>query len=192
MLLAPEALRVDLVDVLGTGGPRGEPAVLGDHLEAADLRAVSRRFGEPGADRLAGERLRGHLIGGQLLQDRLLLRRRGSVDARVVPRAKLGHQLASVNAWVLPSPRQDLSRKQVEQDAVFVGGPSRPVLAQERCSGALLASETERSVEKPIDEPLEPDGNFAEWPSDLLRDTIDEARGDERLSHRGLRAPAGP
>ena len=42
-LLAVEALRVDLVDVLGPGRPRGEPAVLGDDLQAADRRAVAGR-----------------------------------------------------------------------------------------------------------------------------------------------------
>src|SRR5688500_7112612 len=42
-----EALRVDLVDVLGTGRPRGEPARLRGHLEPAERGSVTRRTGHP-------------------------------------------------------------------------------------------------------------------------------------------------
>jgi len=43
MFCAQEALRVDLVDVLGPGRPRSEPSVLRDHLQPADRRGVARR-----------------------------------------------------------------------------------------------------------------------------------------------------
>lgn len=41
MIVAAETLGVDFVDVLGTRGPGGEPAVLRDDLDAADGRAVA-------------------------------------------------------------------------------------------------------------------------------------------------------
>ena len=41
MLPALETLRIDLVDVFGAGRPRGKPAVLGDHLDAAERLAVA-------------------------------------------------------------------------------------------------------------------------------------------------------
>src|SRR5215212_8748831 len=50
-----EALGVDLVQVLGARGPRGEPAVGADHLEATDRGVVARGAGELGDDRLAGQ-----------------------------------------------------------------------------------------------------------------------------------------
>ena len=37
-----EALGIDFVDVFGAGGPGGEPAVGGDHLQAADGSVVAR------------------------------------------------------------------------------------------------------------------------------------------------------
>src|SRR4051794_25967590 len=55
VLLAAEGLRVDLVDVLGPGGARREPAALGDDLQPADLGVVAGRAGEHVADRLARE-----------------------------------------------------------------------------------------------------------------------------------------
>src|SRR5438067_8537462 len=58
VLFAAEALGVDLVHVLGARGAGREPSALGDHLESPDLRAISRRLGEAGADGLAGQRLR--------------------------------------------------------------------------------------------------------------------------------------
>ena len=53
-----EALRIDLVDVLGARGPGREPAVVGHNLEAADRRAVTWGRSQFGCDRLASE-LRG-------------------------------------------------------------------------------------------------------------------------------------
>src|SRR3954471_21825945 len=53
--LVAEALRVDLVDVLGARGPRCEPAVRGHDLEAADLGAVAGRLHQLRRDRLARE-----------------------------------------------------------------------------------------------------------------------------------------
>ena len=46
MLFAAKTLRIDLVDVLGARRPRGEPAVVGTDLDAAERLAVSRRSGE--------------------------------------------------------------------------------------------------------------------------------------------------
>src|SRR4051812_42906122 len=74
VLLAAKALRVDLVDVLGARGPRGEPAVVGGDLDAAERLAVARRGGERGANRLAGKFFHRQLFARQGLQQ-ILLRR---------------------------------------------------------------------------------------------------------------------
>src|SRR5262245_5204887 len=52
-----EALRVDLVNVLGAGRPGREPPARGDDLEAVYRRAVAACFGQLRDDRVAGERL---------------------------------------------------------------------------------------------------------------------------------------
>jgi len=41
MRFAAKAFRIDLVDVFGAGGPRREPAIVGDHLDAAERLAVA-------------------------------------------------------------------------------------------------------------------------------------------------------
>ena len=58
---------------------------------------------------------------------------------------------------ILAGARGDLRGEEVEDDAVLVRGPHRPVEAQERGAGALLAAEADRAVDEPVDEPLEPD-----------------------------------
>jgi hypothetical protein len=58
MTMILKALRIDLVDVLGTRGPGGKPAVRRQNFEASDRRAVPRGRCEFGRDRVAGE-LRG-------------------------------------------------------------------------------------------------------------------------------------
>src|SRR5579862_5866432 len=72
--LVAKALRIDLVDVLGAGGARGEPAVLRGDLETADRRIVSRRLGEHLLDRVAGQGGRADL-GPVELGELFLLRR---------------------------------------------------------------------------------------------------------------------
>src|SRR5690606_6123211 len=52
---ASEALGVDLVDVLRARRAGGEPAVLGDDLDAADRLAVRRGLGEHADDLLASQ-----------------------------------------------------------------------------------------------------------------------------------------
>ena len=86
--LAVEAFGVDLVDVFGAGGPRGEPAILRRHLQPADGRVVAGRFGQDRSDRLARQRLRGDLRGAELGQLGLLLRRGFGVDALVDRRCR--------------------------------------------------------------------------------------------------------
>src|SRR5215813_1483445 len=54
--LIPEALRINLLEVLGSGGPGGKPAAVRHNLETADGCVVSRGRGERLPDGLAGDR----------------------------------------------------------------------------------------------------------------------------------------
>lgn len=64
--VALEALHIDLVDGLGAGGARREPAVLGDNLETTDGGIVARRLGQLGDDGLTRQ-------GGGFYQCRIQL-----------------------------------------------------------------------------------------------------------------------
>ena len=93
-------------------------------------------------------------------------------------------------ARILAGARQDLRREQVHDDSVLVGTPDRAVAAQEGRARALFAPEPERSVEQPVDEPLEADRHFPQLAAQLARHAVDQAAGHERLAHRRTRAPA--
>src|SRR5215470_13506642 len=83
VLRVAEALRVDLVDLLGPRGARGEPAALGNHLQAADGLAVAGRTRQHLLDLLARQLGGAHALGRELGERRFLGRRRGRVDALV-------------------------------------------------------------------------------------------------------------
>src|ERR1700683_5191319 len=72
---------VDLVDVLGAGGPRGEPTALRADLDAADGRLVSGRGAEYLVDPLAGKLGGVYLRAVELAQFLLLLRGGARFDA---------------------------------------------------------------------------------------------------------------
>ena len=89
MTLILEALRIDLIDVLGAGRPGREPAIIGHDLQPADRGAVTWGGGQFGCDRVAGESISGDSRGRQFLQPRLLIRGRWRIDPRVVGSAEL-------------------------------------------------------------------------------------------------------
>src|ERR1700733_8061261 len=53
MRCALEALRIDLVDVFGAGGPGREPAVFGHDLQSANRSLIAWCLGQLGCNRLA-------------------------------------------------------------------------------------------------------------------------------------------
>ena len=88
MVLARKALRVELLDVLGSRRPRRKPSAPGRHLQPSERSAVAGRGREHGLDRISGQLVRAHLLGREPLQYGLLLRGGGRVDAFVNRRAE--------------------------------------------------------------------------------------------------------
>ena len=170
------------------GRAGGEPAVLGDDLDAADRGVVGGGVEEHLAHRLAGELLDGEL--GHRQQPLLLLGRDRRVDAAVDGRAEATGERFVVLARVLAGLGGDLGGQQRHQDPVLVGRPRAAVAAQERGAGALLPAEAERAVEQAVDEPLEADRHLVEAAAEVVGDEIDHGARHERLAHAGLRPVA--
>src|SRR5215813_4421651 len=78
-----EALRINLVNVLGARWPGCKPTVVGYNLKAADRRAVTRGASQFISDRLTRKVRSGNCFRRQFFETRLLLRRRWRVDTRV-------------------------------------------------------------------------------------------------------------
>src|SRR3569832_1983508 len=138
MIRAKEAFRIDLVDLLGAGRTRRETPVLGNHLEAADRRAVARRLGEEGQDGFAGQFGRLLLPRRELGKLLLLRRRRRRLDAIVDRRADLARQVAVEFAGIAPRAGSDLRRQQGRHLAVLVRCPVSAVLPVVRGACALF------------------------------------------------------
>src|SRR5258708_3338261 len=141
MLGTAEALGVDLIDVLCARRTRREPAAFGRYLDPADGRVVTRRLGNYGLDRLAGEFLGVDLVGAQVFQDGLLLRRRAGVDPLIERWAEVPRQTGIDLARIATSLGGDLGCEKAQDDTVLVGGPHRAVAAQERRTRAFLSGE---------------------------------------------------
>ena len=140
VLLVPEALGVNLVEVLRAGRPGGEPPRGGDDFQAADRGVIARRAGEPGGDGFPGKLGRGDRFRREFLEGGFLGGRGRRVNARVVRRAEGGGQFAEMLARILAGARSDFSGQKAEQDAVFVRGPDRAIVPEETRPGALLAA----------------------------------------------------
>src|SRR5438874_2063445 len=76
-------------------------------------------------------------------------------------------------------------------DAVLVGGPDRAVAPQKRGPRALLSTETQRSREQAVDEPLESHRDLVQLPAPALRHPVDHTAAHQRLSDRRIGAPPG-
>ena len=182
--LTPEALGVDLVDVLGAGWPGGEPAVVGDDLQAADRCTVARRARELGGDRFAGQ-----------------------VDA-LTSSARASRAVSSARAWPARrcacssgAPNSPSAPDSVRQGPLpvraVISAASRPmmrpslsvvqtaaVMPQEARPGTLLAAEADEPSIQTGHEPLEPHRHFGQAAAELLHDAIDHAAADQRLADR--------
>src|SRR5690606_2156830 len=156
VVAAFEAFAVDLVDVLGARRPRGEPAVVGNHLDAADRGVVAGGLVQYLPDRRPGERVRFQLGGCELRQRLLLLRAGRRLDAVEERLAEGIAQAAVVLGGIVAVARGEFGREQRRRHAVLVGGPHRAVAAQETGARALLAAQPQRAVEQPVGKPLEP------------------------------------
>src|SRR5262249_59027825 len=62
---------------------------------------------------------------------------------------------------------------------------------QERRTRALLAAEADRPVDESLDEPLEPDRDLDQPPSEPRRHAIDRAAADDRLADGDRSRPVG-
>src|SRR5512143_1069830 len=116
VLLAPEALGVELVDVLGSRRAGREPAARGRDLEAADGRVVPRGAGEPRHDGLAAQLARRDVLGREAAEPLLLFGRRRRIDAPVVRRSEALEDFPSVLARVAPGARGDLGCQEPEHE----------------------------------------------------------------------------
>src|SRR5271165_6995174 len=136
MVLALEALGVDLIDVFGTGGPGGKPSVLCHYFYTSNSGSVGRSFCQRSRYCFAGEFSRN---GGRVERRKapLLFRRRGDVDPGVVGRPELGSQFVVMLTRVLAGGSGDFSGQEVEDDAVFVGGPNSAFALQKTGSGTF-------------------------------------------------------
>src|SRR4051812_11747496 len=105
VFLAAKTLRVDLVDVLGARRARGEPAVVGRDLDAAERLSVAGRGGNGRANRLAGQFFHSQLFARQRLQQILLRRCRRRVDALVERHAEFSGQVVEQLAWIAAGAR---------------------------------------------------------------------------------------
>src|SRR5713226_1145734 len=140
MVCSSEALRVDLVDLLGTGGARGKPAILRKHLQPPDGGAVAWGGCECSLDFLPGEFGRLNLLGRELLQKCLLLWCRRRIDPLVDRVAELLGEGTVELTGITTCFHHHLRREQPEDRTVFVCRPHRPVETQVRSARALFTT----------------------------------------------------
>lgn len=191
VLLTDKAFGVDLVNVLGSGGSGGEPAVLSGDFEAADGGVIGGSLGHDCGDGFSGEGIGLDLFWREGAHDLLLGAVGGRVDAGVNGVAKLRGELLVVDAGVLAGDGEDLGGEEGHDDAVLIGGPYRAVLAEEGGSGAFLTAEAVGAVDESINEPFKADGDFGEGALEAVGDAVDHRAADEGFADGGILAPQG-
>ena len=191
MILAAEALGIDLVDLLRARGPGGKPAVLGDHLDAAEGGAIAGGGGELGRDRIAGQRGEGELAGRERGQQLLLLGRGRGIDPLIEGLAQFLCQRIIGLARVPLGLGGDFRGQQIGNQPVLVRRPDGSVAPEEGGTGALLAGEAERAGEKAVDEPFEAHRHLDQLAAELGRDAVDDGAADDGLAHAAAGPPIG-
>src|ERR1051325_3086600 len=108
MVRTSEALRINLVDVLGPGRTRREPSVCCYNFQSSEGSAIPRCVGENSLDLFPGELFQPDLIRREPFKHLLLLRGGRSFDARVFRLSKVTCQLQMDLAGIASHPCSDL------------------------------------------------------------------------------------
>ncbi len=194
MLFAAEAFRVDLIDILRAGGPRGKPRrcsprvtlmpPIGALLPGA--RSSTLSILSPASTLLRT------CAGESFARVAFWLAVAGASTRSAVgsPRSRTRSPYSSPGSR--PLRRHEFGRQQRRHNAVLVRGPHRAVAAGEGRAGTLLAPQTQRSVEESCDEPLEANRDFVEFAAQPLRHTVNQRGTDQSLANRGGPAPLRP
>ncbi|AAF09889.1 hypothetical protein DR_0304 [Deinococcus radiodurans R1 = ATCC 13939 = DSM 20539] len=191
VLLAPEALAVDFVHVLGAAGPGGEPSVLGGDLEAADGRVVAGCAGQLGGDGVTRQRGRRDLFGREVRQDLFLLGVGGRVHPAVRRFAVAGGQVAQALGGRLARPGRHLGGEQTGNQTVLVGAPGAAVEPQETRARRLLTAEAEFTREQTLHEVFEAHRHLDEPPPQARCHPVNEGRTHQRFADPSTGLPAG-
>ena len=184
-----ERLGVDLVDVLGAGRAGGEPAVLGDHLEAADRRAVAGRgvsvavIGSPASS--VAVTCSGESFASTAFCSRVAGRVDPGVRGLAEPRGQVGVVLARACARCVAMISEASRQSRMPSLSVVQVLPSR-----RRNDAPALSSPPKptAAVEQARHEPLEADRHLEQRPAQVGGDPVDHRGGDQRLADRGARA----
>ncbi len=191
MRIALEALHIDLVDGLGAGGARREPAVLGDNLETTDGGIVARRLGQLGDDGLTRQSGGFYQCRIQLGEHRFLGTVGRGVDTAIAGAAEPGFQCIVVSLRILAGHRQNFRRQQRQNETILVGGPDGTIFAQEGGARALLATKAKLAAVEAIHEPLEADRYLFEGAANLTGNPVNHGRRYQRLANGCIGRPAG-
>lgn len=172
MIGAPEALRIDLVNVFRPGWTRRKPSAFRDHLGPADGRVLARRLDEDGLDCFAGQLCKPYLVAREPRQQLFLLRDGGRFNAILERLTELACQLTIEFAWIATHARGHFRREQRRDHAVLIRRPDAAIQTDERRTRALLSGKAQRAVTQPLHEPLETDRHLVELPAQFRRDAI--------------------
>src|SRR5215472_6306670 len=186
-----EALRVDLVDVLGARGSGRKPSVSCYDFQTPNGSLIAWGTGQLGGNRLACHFRLFHGVGRERRKFSLLRRSAGRVDARVVGGAELCRDFLVVLARVLASAGRNLSG-QHHDEPILIGGPRGAVSAKKAGSGALFSAKAARAVDQSRHEPLEANRDFAQLAAKFLNHTVNQAAADHGLSNSNRLPPFGP
>src|ERR1700693_4406379 len=143
MVLAEEALGINLVNLFRARRARRKPTILCDHLNTANRVAVSGSCGQNLLDLFASNLGYADIGWGQSLECAFLFRRGGSIHAFVNRIPQVPSEFTVDFAGISPQTRRDFRREQTRDDSVFVSCPHATVAPKKRGARALFARETQ-------------------------------------------------
>ena len=162
---------------------------MGDDLDAADRSPVCGGLAEDALDLFPGQFARRDLLRQQRRQLLFLLRGGGGLDPVCHRVAKFVRQRDVERSGVVARARRHFSREERRGNSVFVGGPHRPVAAQERGTCALFAGKAQRAAVQPFGKPLEAGRHLPKLAPEPGRHPVYQLGADNGLADGRVQAP---
>ena len=160
MLGTNEALGIHLIDLFGSGGAGGEPAVFGADFQPSDGSSVGGCVGKFGDDGFTGEGLGADIFWDECGELLFFFAGGRRIDPFIVGGSMAVRHGGVVESRILLGYGANFSGEEGENNAVFIGAPNGAIVPKKRGPCGFFTSKGGGAFEEPVDKPFKADGDF--------------------------------
>ena len=163
VLETDETFSIHFINLFGSGGSGGKPAVFSTNFKSSNGCFVGGCVGEDRGDGFAGESFGRDIFWHERGELPFFFTGGRRIDSFIVGASMALLHRGIVLPGILLGCGANFGGKKGENDTVFIGAPNGAILPQKRGTGRFFTSKGGGAVEKSVNKPFETDRNLFEF-----------------------------